>query len=402
MKINTDPKKIDEILSRGTEDIIEKKHLKEELLSGRRLNIKFGIDPTGPKIHLGRATLLLKLKDFQELGHKIILIIGDFTAQIGDASDKDALRKPLTEAEIKKNLEDYLPQIGKVLDLEKTEVYYNSKWLSVLKLSTLVSLTMNFTAQQMIQRRNFKERWDSQKPIGVHEMFYPIFQGYDSVAVSADLELGGFDQLFNLKTGREVQKFFGMKPQDIMTLKMIYGPDGRKMSTSWGNVINIVDKPTEMFAKIMEAKDELIQEYFECCTRLPIAEVKKIIKGIETKKMHPKDAKKILASEIVSIFHSSEGAEAAQKEYEKTREQGELPTDIKGIKISEKEINILDLLVKSGLASSKGEARRMVEQGGVKFIDKENVEIKKDWKENVEIKKGIIIQAGKRNFRKIA
>jgi tyrosyl-tRNA synthetase len=204
MKINTDPKKIDEILSRGTEDIIEKKHLKEELLSGRRLNIKFGIDPTGPKIHLGRATLLLKLKDFQELGHKIILIIGDFTAQIGDASDKDALRKPLTEAEIKKNLEDYLPQIGKVLDLEKTEVYYNSKWLSVLKLSTLVSLTMNFTAQQMIQRRNFKERWDSQKPIGVHEMFYPIFQGYDSVAVSADLELGGFDQLFNLKTGPEV------------------------------------------------------------------------------------------------------------------------------------------------------------------------------------------------------
>jgi tyrosyl-tRNA synthetase len=208
--------------------------------------------------------------------------------------------------------------------------------------------------------------------------------------------------MFVYREDEEVQKFFGMKPQDIMTLKMIYGPDGRKMSTSWGNVINIVDKPTEMFAKIMEAKDELIQEYFECCTRLPIAEVKKIIKGIETKKMHPKDAKKILASEIVSIFHSSEGAEAAQKEYEKTREQGELPTDIKGIKISEKEINILDLLVKSGLASSKGEARRMVEQGGVKFIDKENVEIKKDWKENVEIKKGIIIQAGKRNFRKIA
>jgi tyrosyl-tRNA synthetase len=401
MGINTDSKKIDEILNRGTEDIIEKKHLKEALLSGRRLNIKFGIDPTGPKIHLGRATLLLKLKDFQDLGHKIILIIGDFTAQIGDASDKDALRKPLTEEDIKKNLENYLPQIGKVLDLKKIQIYYNSQWLDVLKLKTLVSLSMDFTAQQMIQRRNFKERWEAGKPIGVHEMFYPIFQGYDSVAVNADLEIGGFDQLFNLKTGRDVQKFFGNKPQDIMTLKMIYGPDGRKMSTSWGNVINIIDEPKEMFAKIMEVNDDLIAEYFECCTRVPMAEVKKTIKGIEAKKIHPKEAKKILASAIVSTFHSKEEAESAQKEYEKTREQGELPTNIKEVKISEKEINILELLVKLGLSESKGEARRIVEQGGVKIIDKENTEIKNNWKENIEIKKELIVQAGKRNFRKI-
>jgi len=246
-----------------------------------------GIDPTGPKIHLGRATALLKLKDFQELGHKIILIIGNFTAQIGDASDKDSLRRPLTEDEIKKNLETYLIQIGKILDINKVQVCYNEQWLSVLKLRTLLSLSMNFTAQQMIQRRNFKERWEAGKPIGLHEMFYPILQGYDSVAVNADIEIGGFDQLFNLKIGREVQKFFGMEPQDIMTLKMIYGLDGRKMSTSWGNVINILDEPNLMFDKIMSLKDNLIINYFECCTRVPIEQVKKYEKALNDKKVKP-------------------------------------------------------------------------------------------------------------------
>lgn len=401
MKINTDPKKIDEILSRGTEDIIDKKHLKQELLSGRRLNIKFGVDPTGPRIHLGRATALLKLKDFQDLGHKIILIIGNFTAQIGDASDKDSLRKPLTEKEIKDNLKTYLEQIGKVIDLSKAEVYYNEQWLSVLKLHTLLSLSMNFTAQQMIQRRNFKERWEAGKPIGLHEMFYPILQGYDSVAVNAAVELGGFDQLFNLKTGRDVQKFFGGKPQDIITLKMIYGLDGRKMSTSWGNVINILDEPNLMFDKIMSLQDNLVGDYFECCTRVPMAEIKKYKKGLDGKKVNPKEVKKILAKAIVSIFYSKEVAEKAEKEFEKVSEKKELPTEIKEIIIKEKEINILDLLVKLGLVKSKGEARRIVEQGGVKFIQKGEAEIKSNWQEIIKIEKGAVIQAGKKNFRKI-
>ncbi|MFA5087003.1 MAG: tyrosine--tRNA ligase [Candidatus Paceibacterota bacterium] len=401
MEINTDPKKIDEILSRGAEDIIDKKHLRAELLSGRRLNIKFGIDPTGPKIHLGRATLLLKLKDFQDLGHKIILIIGNFTAMIGDASDKDSLRKPITEEEINKNMENYLPQIGKVLDLKKTEVYYNEKWLSVLKLNALISLSMNFTAQQMIQRRNFKERWEDGKPIGLHEMFYPILQGYDSVAVNADLELGGFDQLFNLKTGREVQKFFGMKPQNIMTLKMIYGLDGRKMSTSWGNVINILDKPQDMFGKILSLRDEQIFEYFECCTRVDIGEIKKIKKSLETKKINPKEVKKILAKAIIGIFYSAKEAEQAEQEFEKVFEKKDLPTNIQKVLIKEKEINILELLIKLDLFKSKAEARRVVEQGGVKFIFGEGMEIKSDWQEAIKIKKGTVVQSGKRNFRKI-
>jgi tyrosyl-tRNA synthetase len=401
MEINTDPKKIDEILNRGTEDIVDKKQLRAELLSGKRLNIKFGVDPTGPKIHLGRATALLKLRDLQQLGHRIILIIGNFTAQIGDASDKDSLRKPLTEKEVKENMENYLPQIGKVLDMEKVDVHYNEEWLEVLKLRTLISLTMNFTAQQMIQRRNFKERWEAGKPIGLHEMFYPILQGYDSVAVSADLELGGFDQLFNLKTGRDVQKFFGMKPQNIMTLKMLDGPDGRKMSTSWGNVINILDAPNEMFFKLMEVKDELIQDYFECCTRVPMKDVKKMQKDLESKKINPKDIKKILAKAIVSDFHSLEESESAEKEFEKVFEKKNLPTEIKTISIKEKEINILDLLVALELSGSKGEARRLVDQGGVKFISNGKTETKSDWQETIKIKKGTVVQSGKKNFRKI-
>ncbi len=401
MKINTDLKKIEEILSRGVEDIIDKKELKQELLSGRCLNIKFGIDPTGPMIHLGRATLLLKLKDLQDLGHKIILIIGDFTAQIGDASDKDSLRTPKTKQEIKKNMENYLPQIGKILDLKKTEVCYNEKWLSALELSTLISLSMNFTAQQMIQRRNFKERWEAQKPIGLHEMFYPILQGYDSVAVKADVELGGFDQLFNLKTGREVQKFFKMKPQNLMTLKMIYGLDGRKMSTSWGNVINILDKPNLMFDKVMSLRDDLILSYFECCTRVPVSEIKKIQKDLSSKKINPKEIKKKLALEIVSIFHSQKEAEQAEKEFEKVFENKELPTEIKEVSIKEKELNLLDLLVKLEMFTSKAEARRVVEQGGIKFIFDDKTEIKLDWKEIIKTRKGTIIQAGKRNFCKI-
>jgi len=401
MKINTDLKKIEEILSRGVEDIIDKKELKQELLSGRCLNIKFGIDPTGPMIHLGRATLLLKLKDLQDLSHKIILIIGDFTAQIGDASDKDSLRTPKTKQEIKKNMENYLPQIGKILDLKKTEVCYNEKWLSALELNTLISLSMNFTAQQMIQRRNFKERWEAQKPIGLHEMFYPILQGYDSVAVKADLELGGFDQLFNLKTGREVQKFFKMKPQNLITLKMIYGLDGRKMSTSWGNVINILDKPILMFDKVMSLRDDLILSYFECCTRVPISEIKKIQKDLSSKKINPKEIKKRLALEIVSIFHSQKEAEQAEKEFEKVFENKELPTEIKEVSIKEKELNILELLVKLEIFTSKAEARRVVEQGGIKFVFDNQTEIKLDWKEIIKIRKGLIVQAGRRKFRKI-
>jgi len=388
--------KIEEILNRGTEDIIDKKHLKEALLSKKKLNIKFGIDPTGPKIHLGRATALMKLRDFQELGHKITLIIGDFTALIGDASDKTAMRKPLSSKEIKDNMKNYLPQIGRIIDLKKVDVRYNSEWLDKLSIKDLTRICMNFTAQQMIQRRNFKERWEEGKEIGLHELLYPVFQGYDSVAIKADIEIGGFDQLFNLKTGRDLQRIFKQKPQNIMTLKMIYGLDGRKMSTSWGNVINILDDPKDIFGKIMSLKDELIYGYFEACTRIPLEKIKEIKKEIK----NPKEVKKILGKEIVKQFYSEKEAEAAQREFEKIFEKKDLPTEIKEIKIKEKELNILDLLVLTGLSKSKGEAKRVVEQGGVKIIKKGVSRAEKDWKKIITIEE-MVIQSGKRNFIKI-
>jgi len=260
---------------------------------------------------------------------------------------------------------------------------------------------MNFTAQQMIQRRNFKERWDEAKPIGLHEMLYPLFQGYDSVAIKSDLEIGGFDQLFNLKTGRELQKIMGQEPQDVMTVRMIYGLDGRKMSTSWGNVINILDDPIDMFGKLLSLRDQLIVDYLECCTRMPQEEVNKIKKQLEEKAINPKDAKKILAREIVSFFSGEEAADMAGKEFERVHEEGQLPSEIEEIEIEEKEMSLQDFLVEINLAKSKGEARRLIEQGGVKISIDGDTKIPDDWKGQIEVKKGMIVQSGKRNFRKI-
>jgi len=402
MKIITEENKIDEILSRGTEDIIDKANLKKKLMSGKQLNIKFGIDPTGPKIHLGRATILMKLRDFQDLGHKITLIIGDFTALVGDASDKTSARKPLAEKEIKENLKDYLSQIGKILDLKKVDVKHNKDWFGKMKAEELIKLSMNFTAQQMIQRRNFKERWDEGKPIGLHELLYPIFQGYDSVAIKSDLELGGFDQLFNLKAGRELQRIFNQEPQDVMTLRMIYGLDGRKMSTSWGNVINILDEPKDMFGKLMSLRDELVIGYFESCTRVPMLQINEFKKSMEDKTVNPKEVKKILAKEIISFFYDAKKAEEAEKEFEKVFEDKKLPSEIEEVKVEEDKMNVQDFLVKLGLANSKGEAKRLIEQGGVRVIKGDNVQEIKDWQLEIQIEKGIVVQAGKRNFRKIS
>ena len=397
MQIETNYKKVEEVLTRGVEKVINLNHLRKRLLSGRKLRIKHGIDPTGPKIHIGRATQLWKLKDFQELGHKIILIIGDFTAQIGDASDKQAMRRPLTAKEVKENMKDYIKQIGKILDITKVEFHYNSEWLNKLTAKELLNLAMNFTAQQTIQRRNFKERWERGKPIGLHELAYPLLQGYDSVAVKADVELGGFDQLFNLKIGRDVQKIFGQEPQDIITLKMLFGLDGRKMSTSWGNVINITDKSEEQFGKIMSMKDELILDYFELCTRIPLEEIKKMGKELKKNQINPRDLKLKLAREIVRLYHGKKAAKRAEKEFRRVFERKELPSRIPNISIKVKKLNILNLLVETKLTSSKSEAKRLILQKAVKI----NGVLKENWQEIIEIKNGMVIQVGKRRFRKV-
>ena len=397
MQIETNYKKVEEVLTRGVEKVINLNHLRKRLLSGRKLRIKHGIDPTGPKIHIGRATQLWKLKDFQELGHKIILIIGDFTAQIGDASDKQAMRRPLTAKEVKENMKNYIKQIAKILDIKKVEFHYNSEWLNKLTIKKLLNLAMNFTAQQTIQRRNFKERWERGKPIGLHELAYPLLQGYDSVAVKADVELGGFDQLFNLKIGRDVQKIFGQESQDIMTLKMLFGLDGRKMSTSWGNVINITDKSEEQFGKIMSMKDELILDYFELCTRIPLEEIKKMGKELKKNQINLRDLKLKLAREIVRLYHGKKAAKRAEKEFRRVFERKELPSRIPNISIKVKKLNILNLLVETKLTSSKSEAKRLILQKAVKI----NGVLKENWQEIIEIKNGMVIQVGKRRFRKV-
>jgi len=397
MQIETNYKKVEEVLTRGVEKVINLNHLRKRLLSGRKLRIKHGIDPTGPKIHIGRATQLWKLKDFQELGHKIILIIGDFTAQIGDASDKQAMRRPLTAKEVKENMKNYIKQIAKILDIKKVEFHYNSEWLNKLTIKKLLNLAMNFTAQQTIQRRNFKERWERGKPIGLHELAYPLLQGYDSVQVKADVELGGFDQLFNLKAGRDIQKIFGQESQDIMTLKMLFGLDGRKMSTSWGNVINITDKSEEQFGKIMSMKDELILDYFELCTRIPLEEIKKMGKELKKNQINLRDLKLKLAREIVRLYHGKKAAKRAEKEFRRVFERKELPSRIPNISIKVKKLNILNLLVETKLTSSKSEAKRLILQKAVKI----NGVLKENWQEIIEIKNGMVIQVGKRRFRKV-
>ncbi len=395
---DTNSQKIEEILTRGVEEIIEKDSIIKKLQSGKQLRIKFGIDPTGPKIHIGRAFQFWKLRDFQDLGHKIVLIIGDFTAQIGDASDKQAMRKVLTEKEIKKNLKNYLSQISKILDIKKVEVRYNSEWFKKMKIKDFVALQMIFTAQQTIQRRNFKERWDEGKPIGLHELDYPLFQGYDSVAIKSDVEIGGSDQLFNLQAGREIQKFFKQNPQDIMTSKMLNGLDGRKMSTSWGNIITIVDEPGNMFGKVMSMKDELIDEYFELTTRLSESEISDIKKSSD----NPRNIKAELAKEIVKIYHGEKEAQKAEEEFNKIFRDKELPGDMPVFSTDKKTYPILDLLCDTKLAPSKSEARRLVEGNAVEVINGGIKTKTTDWKKEINLENEMVVKVGVRRFVKIS
>lgn len=387
--------KIKDILTRGVEDVVNKDILRKKLESGKKLKVKLGIDPTGPKIHLGRASQFWKLKAFQDLGHQIVFIIGDFTAQIGDASDKQAMRTPLTKEEIKENMKGYINQIKKILDIEKVELRYNSEWLSKMNIEEFITLARNFTAQQLIRRRNFKERWEQDKPIGLHEMIYPLLQGYDSVVVKADVEIGGFDQLFNLKTGRKIQKIFNQEPQQIMTFKMLYGLDGRKMSTSWDNIVTIVDEPIDMFGKIMSLQDELMIDYFRLCAFYNEKEINRVRK--EVKSGNPKDVKKELAESIVKLYYGEKEAKKARKEFEKVFEKGENPKEMLEIKINEKEMKLLELVYATGLVKSKSEAKRLIKQGAVK-VDGKKIQ---DWERKVIIKKGVVLQIGKRRFAKI-
>jgi len=388
MKVVTDEKKIDEVLTRGREDIFIQEHLKQALLSGKQLRVKFGIDPTGPLIHLGRAVPLRKLRQFQDLGHKIILLVGDFTAKIGDPSDKLEKRPMLTGADIKKNMKNYKAQLGKIIDLKKAEFVYNSKWLGKLGFEEISELAESFSIQQISNRRNFKDRIEKGEEVSLREFFYPLMQGYDSVALKADVEIGGFDQLFNLKAGRIIQKHYKMPEQDILTVQMLEGTDGRKMSTSWGNVVNIVDEPNDMFGKIMAVRDELISKYFRLCTDVPDSEI--------PKSENPRDVKVRLAHEIVKIYHGEKKAQEAEDNFINTFQKKEIPDKMQEIKCEKGEL-LSEVLVKNKILPSKSEWRRLVKGKAIHDLNKKENISDPDFKISGEL----ILKIGKKTFIKI-
>jgi tyrosyl-tRNA synthetase len=388
--------KIEEILARGVTNVVEKKHLEEALGTDKKLRIKFGIDPTGPNIHLGHAITYWKLRQLQDLGHKIVLIIGDITAQIGDPSDKDSERQPLTEKEVKEYEKGYLDQIGFIIDLKKAEIRNNSEWHAKGSKLNLIEEAMNFTVNQMAQRDNFAKRLENDKPIGLHEFLYPLLQGMDSVAVKADVELGGNDQYFNLLAGRTLQKKYGQVPQDIITFDLVEGTDGRKMSKTYNNAIYLLDSPEEKFGKIMSIKDELIIRYMTLLTDMKLSEINEVEKKL-AKGMNPRDAKVMLAKVLVARYHGKKTAEEAAENFEKIFVKKEKPDEMPEVSVLDKNWPLANLLVHNGLTVSKSESRRMIEQGGVKV----NGAVIGDREAILRPQNGMVIQVGKRKFVKI-
>ena len=382
-------KEIKELLERNTSTIIKRESLERKLRSGKKLRVKYGIDPTGEKIHIGRSVVLRKLRAFQELGHKAVLIVGDFTAQIGDPSDKLEKRPFLSEAQIKKNLKNYLPQIGKIIDLKKAELHYNSRWLSKLNFREISKLAERFTIQQMLGRRNFKERFQKQQEISLREILYPLMQGYDSVAIRAEVELGGTDQLFNLLAGRTIQEFYKQKPQDILATEMLEGTDGRKMSTSWGNVINISDAPSDMFGKVMALRDELIKKYFFLATELSEKEILQVLKS------PPLESKEGLTFELVKLYHGEKKAKEAREFFNKTFRQKKLPQRVPIYKFSPG-LSLKAVLKNSGLVSSNSEFRRLLYSGAIE-IDQKVVD-----DPNFKPGSEVVVRIGKKKFLKIS
>ncbi|MDR0398405.1 MAG: tyrosine--tRNA ligase [Endomicrobium sp.] len=379
-----------EKIKRGTNEIISIEELEKKLSSGRKLRIKLGVDPTAPDLHLGHTVIINKLKTFQDLGHQIIFLIGDFTARIGDPSGRSETRPIMTEEQIQNNIKTYTDQVFKILDKEKTEIAYNSSWLGALGINGLLNLAAKSTVAQMLVRDDFEKRYKEDKPISIVEFLYPLLQAYDSVALKADLELGGNDQKFNLLLGRQIQRDYGIKePQIVITMPLLEGTDRvRKMSKSYNNYITLNDTPKDMFGKIMSISDELMYKYYELLTQDDLSLVKT---------MHPKDAKLALAEKIVERYHGKEEGLKEKEEFNKVFAKKDIPEDIEEYLVYDTTLlKVSELLVKSGMVSSKNEARRLIEQGGVK-IDSQKVE----GDLTVDFSKPFILQAGKRKFKKI-
>jgi len=395
-KVITDKAKIEETLSRGVEEVIEKEHLEKRLLSGERLKIKFGIDPTGSTLHLGHALPLRKLQQFLDLGHKVILLIGDFTATIGDPSGRLKERPPLSREEVKKNMKEYLKQASKVLNIKKVEVRYNSQWFDKKNAKFFMELASRFTYARLMDRAEFKERIKSGGDVTLLELTYPLLQGYDSFHLEADVEIGGTDQKFNLLTGRKVQRRYGAPEQDIITLSLLVGTDGeKKMSKTYDNYIALTDSAKDMFVKIMSIPDFLVWNYFLLLTSLSLGEIEERKKRTETSIF---ETKKELALIITGQLHGLDEAQKARNEFDRVFSQHELPQEIEEIKVATGKKNVVDLIFEAKIESSRGEIKRLIEQGAVKINDKTI----NNWNEEINIgDQEVLLKIGPRRFYKL-
>ena len=381
------------IIKEGTVEIIEEEELLKKLKEGRPLRVKAGFDPTAPDLHLGHVVLLQKLRQFQMLGHEVYFIIGDFTAMIGDPTGRSQTRPPLSREEVLENAKTYEHQVFKVLLPEKTKVVFNSTWLEKLGTKGLIELCAKYTVARMLEREDFSKRFKEGIPIYIHEFIYPLLQAYDSVAIKADVEIGGTDQKFNLLIGRDIQREYGQEPQVCITLPLLVGLDGkRKMSKSYGNYVGITEEPNTMFAKIMSIPDEIMWDWFLLLTDYRKEEIEKM-----KKEMHPMEAKKLLAYTIVKRFHSEEEAKKAKEWWERTFSKREFPEEAPTVELSEEKIKALELLIKLGAVKSKNEARRIIQGGGL-HIDGKKIT---DPNAIIEVKDELKVKVGKKKFYKV-
>jgi tyrosyl-tRNA synthetase len=391
--IITDEARIEEVLSRGVHEAIVREDLKKKLQSGARLRIKLGIDPTSPDLHLGRAVSLLKMRDFEELGHQVVLIVGDFTGVIGDTSDKESERPMLDSKVIAQNKKTYFAQVGKLLNTSKAELRYNSEWLKPLKYADIGAHADCFSVADFIARENIAKRLKAGKRVSLREVLYPLMQGYDSVAVHADVELGGIDQKFNLLAGRTLQERMGQVPQNILMNPLINGLDGRKMSSSWGNTITLTMEPGDMYGKVMSMHDAAIIEYLTLCTRIPLLEIDEISHALERGE-NPKEAKMRLAREIVALYHDAKAAQKAEETFVNTFSRGVVPDTIPEVTLED---DLPAALVSAELAASKGDITRLLKAGAVRNA----VTGEKLLTLRLTITEPVVIRLGKRAFVRI-
>ncbi len=392
-----------DLIKRGAVEIIPEdeliKKLEKSKESGKPLNIKLGCDPTRPDLHLGHSVVLRKLAQFQQLGHQAILIIGDFTTLIGDPSGRNSTRPPLSPEEIEENAKSYFEQAYKILNAERTKIVYNSEWLGKMSFADVIKLASKYTVARMLERDDFTKRYKGGMPISMHEILYPLAQAMDSVAIESDVELGGTDQKFNLLVGRDIQKEHGSAPQVILTMPLLVGTDGvEKMSKSYDNYIGISDSPKEMYGRTLSIPDELISSYYELATDVSKVELKSINERLKDGKTNPRDIKRALARKIIEMYHSEEDAIKAEEEFDRIFKKKEIPDEMPEFSFEEPELGILDLIVKVKFTSSNGEARRLVQQGGVSI----NSEKITDFKHIVKFDKEKILKVGKRKFCKLS